>query len=95
MKITKALPAILALMLVLALGMTLVACGGGDDPCTDHVDADANGKCDSCDATVEPDGGDTGDGGTSGDGTISLVTGGAATFKVVASDETQTALGNP
>lgn len=93
MKITKALPAILALMLVLALGMTLVACSGGDDPCTDHVDADANGKCDNCDATVEPDGGDTGDGGTSGDGTISLVTGGAATFKVVASDETQTALG--
>ncbi len=88
MKITKAFAAILALMLVLALGLTLVACGGGDDPCTEHFDADANGKCDNCDATVEPD-----EGGITGDGTISLVSGGAASFKVVASVETQTALG--
>lgn len=26
-----------------------------DTPCTEHVDADNNGKCDECDADVEPD----------------------------------------
>ena len=55
--------AILAIMLVMTLGLSLVACGG-ETPCTEHVDADANGKCDTCDAIVEPQGGDEGNGGT-------------------------------
>ena len=64
MKFTKALGVLLALALVLTLGLSLVACGGGEDPCTEHIDADANGKCDKCDATVEPEGGDEVGGGT-------------------------------
>ena len=93
MKITKAFAAVLALMLVLALGLSLVACGGGDDPCTEHVDANSDGKCDKCDAAVEPDEGDEGNGGTTPAGDVELVKGGAATFKVVATEATQSALG--
>ncbi len=92
MKFTKALSALLVLMLVLALGFTLVACGGGEDPCTEHVDADANGKCDNCGADVEPedDGGDQG-GTTTGE--IDLVSGGKAHFQVVATEAVQSSLG--
>ena len=92
MKFTKALGVLLALALVLTLGLSLVACGGGEDPCTEHIDADANGKCDNCDATVEPEGGDEGNGGTT-TGDIDLVSGGAAKFTVVATNDVQTALG--
>ena len=91
MKFTKALGVLLALALVLTLGLSLVACGG-ETPCTEHVDADANGKCDNCDATVEPAGGDEGNGGTT-TGDIDLVSGGAAKFTVVATNDVQTALG--
>lgn len=91
MKITKALSALIVLMLVLTLGLTLVACGGTEDPCTEHVDADANGKCDSCGTNIEPedDGGDTG----TTTGNIDLVSGGKAHFQVVTTDAVQTALG--
>ena len=92
MKFTKALGVLLALALVLTLGLSLVACGGGEDTCTEHVDADANGKCDNCGATVETEGGDEGNGGTTA-GDITLITGGAATFTVVATNDVQTALG--
>ena len=72
---------ILVLFLVLTLGLALVACGGSD-PCTEHVDADSNGKCDVCDAAVEPDdGGDEGNGDT-GDGLV-LVTDSKTKFAVV------------
>ena len=83
---------LLALALVLTLGFTLVACGGGEDPCTEHVDADANGKCDKCDADVKHEGGDEGNGGATADD-ITLISGGAATFTVVATNDMQTALG--
>ena len=45
----------LALFLVLIMGGTtfLTACGGGASTCTAHVDADKDGKCDSCQATIE------------------------------------------
>ncbi len=48
---------ILLLLLCLALMISTVAlmtaCGGDDTTCTEHTDADSNGKCDNCDATVE------------------------------------------
>ena len=50
---------ILAIMLVLTIGMSLVACGP-DTSCTEHVDADANGKCDICEGDVTPPAGDEG-----------------------------------
>ena len=56
---------ILLLITALTLCLALLACGG-EPPCTEHVDADQNGKCDSCGATVEPQGGDEGNGGTAG-----------------------------
>ena len=83
---------LLILFLVLTLGLALVACGG-DPACTDHVDADANGKCDSCGATVEPEGGDEGNGGTQTTGVIELVKNGAATFKIVSTEDTSVELG--
>ncbi len=50
---------ILLLLLVLVLSFSLlVACGPTEDPtptpgdCTEHVDADNNGKCDKCDAEM-------------------------------------------
>ena len=43
---------IVALILSLVFVLSLASCG--DDPCTEHVDADSNGICDVCEATVEP-----------------------------------------
>ena len=40
------------LIFALILITSLAACGA-DPTCTDHVDADANGKCDNCGADVE------------------------------------------
>ena len=79
---------ILAIMLVLTIGMSLVACGP-DTSCTEHVDSDANGKCDNCDATVEPEG----NGGGNTSGTVELVKGGAATFRIVSTDQLAQDLG--
>ena len=58
MKFTKF---ILVLLLVFGIAFAFVACGD-DTTCTEHVDADANGKCDNCGATVE-----SGDNGGNGD----------------------------
>ena len=44
---------ILITILALTLCLALFACGGGGDTCTEHVDADANGKCDNCGADVK------------------------------------------
>ena len=43
----------LLLVMIMALGM-LAACGGGDKECTNHVDANLDGKCDNegCDKAV-------------------------------------------
>ncbi len=81
---------LLVLLLALTLCFTLAACGGGDDPCTEHVDANSDGKCDNCDAAVEPD---ESNGGTTPTGTIELVKGGAATFQIVSTEETATLVG--
>ena len=50
---------LLILLLTLTLCTVLFACGG-DTPCTEHVDADGNGKCDVCDTTVDPSGSEGG-----------------------------------
>ncbi len=45
---------LILLLLCLALAAScLVMTACGDDPCVEHVDADKNGKCDNCDASVE------------------------------------------
>ena len=76
---------ILLLILTLTLCLSLIACGGDDTACTSHVDADGNGKCDNCEAAVDPgnDGGDTG--ATTGDDLV-LVTGSKTQFAVVYAD---------
>jgi hypothetical protein len=84
---------LLVLFLALTLCFALVACGGDTDTCTEHVDADANGKCDNCDATVEPEGGDEQGGGTQTPGAIELVKNGAATFQIVSTEDTSVELG--
>ena len=82
---------ILAILLALTVGFSLVSCGGDDTTCTEHVDADANGKCDSCDAPVENGGG--GGDVTVPEGDIELVKNGSAAFRIVTTNDTSTALG--
>ena len=48
---------LLILLLTLTLCLGLIACGT-DTACTDHIDADADKKCDTCGTAVEPDGGE-------------------------------------
>ncbi len=43
---------LLALLLVLVMMLSIVACNA---PCTTHADADKDGKCDSCGAEVTPE----------------------------------------
>ena len=81
------------LLLALTLCFALIACGGDDVTCTSHVDADANGKCDSCDAPVEPQGGGEGNGGTANADAIELVKSGEATFQIVSTKETSDFVG--
>ena len=58
MKKTNKLVALLLALLLLfgAMAGTLSSCGDPeeDDPCTEHVDSDKDGKCDKCDEKVEP-----------------------------------------
>lgn len=49
----KIIFALLALMLITALGLTFTSCGG-DKECTEHVDANGDAKCDDCDAACDP-----------------------------------------
>ena len=80
------------LLLALTLCFALIACGG--DTCTEHTDKDGNGKCDTCDATVEPAGGDVG-GGTQNADSLELVKGDSATFQVIYTSETADTVGKP
>ena len=79
--------------MTLTLCLALFACGGDTDPCTEHVDADANGKCDNCDAAVEPEGGS--EGGEGNADVIELIKGGAATFQIVSTEDTALFIGKP
>ena len=79
---------LLVLFLALTLCFALIACG--ETPCTEHVDTDENGKCDSCGADVEPEA-DGGNGGSSNE--IELIKNGSAKFRIVSTQETATALG--
>ena len=72
---------IILLIISIVLVLALAACGG-DTTCTSHVDADQNGKCDSCDATVAPEGGEGNGGGATGADLV-LVTGTKTGFAVV------------
>ena len=76
---------IFTFFLALTLCLALIACGGGNTPCTEHIDADANGQCDVCDTTVEPsgNGGDT-NGDTGAD--LALVTDSKTGFAVLIAD---------
>ena len=53
----KRLFALLLAMLMLVSVFALASCGG-DDPCTEHVDADEDGKCDVCQEAMPDDGDD-------------------------------------
>lgn len=44
---------LLSLVAILTV-LCLAACGGGSDPCTEHVDDDGDSVCDVCQATIEP-----------------------------------------
>ena len=57
MNFKKIFSILLVLSLVLSLGMLITSCGG-DDSCTDHVDNDSNGKCDTCGTDVGGNGDD-------------------------------------
>jgi hypothetical protein len=48
---------IILLILAFALVFSLASCGG-DTECTEHTDANTDGKCDTCGAEVEIPGGD-------------------------------------
>ena len=73
---------LLILLLALTVCFALFACNGGEDPtCTEHIDADSNGKCDTCGATVEPED----DGGKTGDDLV-LVTDSVTGFGIVCAD---------
>ena len=81
---------LLVLFLALTLCLALAACGG-DTTCTEHSDADVDGKCDNCGAAVEPDD----DGGTTATGAVELVKNGSATFQIVSTSETSSLIGRP
>lgn len=52
----KIIMLLLAFALSVAPLLALTSCGGEETDCTEHNDADANGKCDYCDAEVEAPG---------------------------------------
>ena len=92
MKAKRIISILLALTLVLAAGLVLASCGGGDDTCT-HVDANTDGKCDNC---SEPFGSctheDSDDDGkcnkcgadvSAASGVAALISGGKANFQIV------------
>jgi len=46
---------IIAIVLVLTLVFAFVACGGGEEECTEHVDINPyDGICDNCGAELDP-----------------------------------------
>ena len=90
-----------SLVLAMALCFALAACGG-ETACTEHIDADSNGKCDTCGADVEvnvppctehTDANSDGKCDTCGtavepvsDGTLELVKDSVPTFQIVIGD---------
>ena len=49
----KILILMLAVVMVLALSVSLFSCGGdGNTECTAHTDANSDGKCDNCSADM-------------------------------------------
>lgn len=61
-KMSRILALALALAMLVACALPLTSCGDDPTECTQHTDADKNGKCDTCGADVsdEGNGGQTG-----------------------------------
>ncbi len=72
---------LLLLFVSISILFSLLSCGGDDQHCTEHVDANADGKCDTCDAAVEPDDGGEDDKGEAD--ALELVKDGDALFSVL------------
>ena len=73
---------LILLLLSLSIIFSLLSCGG-DGACTEHTDANRDGKCDTCDATVEPSGGEGGEGDGNDSAAIELIKDGDALFSVL------------
>ena len=58
-KMSRILAFALTLVMLFACAAPLTSCGGNGE-CTEHVDADSNGKCDNCDTTIPSGGGEGG-----------------------------------
>ncbi len=85
---------ILILLLAFTLVFALASCvdgggGGGDTDCTEHADANNDGKCDKCNVDVEPAQRPSGD----GDGLV-LIEGGKPKFNFVVEDDVSAAVMN-
>ncbi len=72
---------ILALLLTLMLCLAVFACGN-DSQCTEHTDANSDGKCDVCGASTTPDEPEKGDTGND----LVLVSGSETLFAVLSTD---------
>ena len=57
MKFKKILSLVLAICMILTLGLIVTSCGD-DAECTEHADADNDGKCDTCGTEVKTPGDD-------------------------------------
>ena len=58
----KKIKVLFSVLISLLLVFTLASCGGGgDDPCTEHKDADGDGVCDACKENMPDDGGNEGE----------------------------------
>ena len=51
----KILSVLLVLSLAVATLFAITSCGGDKDPCTMHIDADGDKKCDKCEADMPPE----------------------------------------
>ena len=58
-KMSRILAFALTLVMLFTCAAPLTSCGGNGE-CTEHVDADSNGKCDNCDTTMPSGGGEGG-----------------------------------
>lgn len=60
-KMSRILALALALAMLVACAIPLTSCGDTPEVCTEHTDADKNGKCDNCGENMPDNGGSTGD----------------------------------
>ena len=82
---------LILLLLSLSIIFSLLSCGG-DGACTEHTDANRDGKCDICDATVEPSGDEGGEGDGNDTAAIELIKDGDALFSVLVASSASSVL---